>query len=435
MVERGGRGVLTDPAELRAMLLLRLLPGVGDGRTKDLLSRFGSARDALAAPAPLFTSLAGREAARARRQRDLHLQVDEILERCRARKITLVPMGDPLYPPNLHHLVDPPPLLFLRGDPALLRIPSVTIVGSRKATPTGRRTAERLARGISEREVPVLSGLALGIDAAAHRGALEGPGGTVAVLGSGPDLAYPRSNRRLFLRIVEEGLVVSEFPPGEKARPHHFPRRNRILAALADTVVVVEAGKRSGALITVDHALDLGREVYAVPGSLDSPQSLGSNRLLTDGAGAATSVEDLAPALRWGWRKWAEEPGTLDRIGAGGQARDGKGGPRAPRRPGPEGSTGSRRRQPSPREARDRDQLPLFQGSMGDAGRAPGSSRGREPRGSSGLLALLGPAPASLEVLVERSGLPPGQILARLTELELQGKVRRHGEGWTRNEG
>jgi DNA processing protein len=344
-------------------------------------------------------------------------------------------MGDPLYPPALHHLVDPPPILFLRGDPALLRIPSVTVVGSRKATPTGRRTAERLARGISEREVPVLSGRALGIDAAAHRGALEGPGGTVAVLGSGPDMAYPPSNRRLFLRIVEKGLVVSEFPPGEKARPHHFPRRNRILAALADTVVVVEAGERSGALITVDHALDLGREVYAVPGSLDSLQSRGSNRLLTDGAGAATSVEDLAPALRWGWRKWAEEPGGLDRIGPGGQALDREGGPRDRRRPGPEMCTGSRRRprQASPREARARDQLPLFQGSMGDAGAATGPGRGTDPSGGSELLALLGPAPASLEVLVERSGLPPGQILARLTELELQGKARRRGEGWTRN--
>jgi DNA processing protein len=423
-----------EAAELRALLLLRLLPRVGDRRVKELLEEFGSARDALRAPDPRFASFAGHEAARVRRRRDLHLQVDTILDRCRARGIRLVPVGDPLYPRSLRHLTDPPPILFLRGDPALLRIPSVTIVGSRKATPTGRRTAERLARGISEREVPVLSGLALGIDAAAHRGALEGPGGTVAVLGSGPDMAYPPANRRLFLRIVEEGLVVSEFPPGEKARPHHFPRRNRILAALADTVVVVEAGERSGALITVEHALDLGREVYAVPGSVDSPQSRGSNRLLADGAGAATSVKDLTPALRWGWRKWAEEPGALDRLRQGDGVPEREGGLRERWTPGGERRSGSRRppRRMPPREARARDQLPLFQGPMGQAGATPGPGAKRGPGAVPELLALLGPTPTSLEALVDRSGLPPGKILARLTEMELQGKARRSGEGWAR---
>lgn len=386
MVGRGGRGVLTPPEELRALLLLRLLPGVGDRRSARLLSAHGSARAALGAPDEEFARLAGGAGARARRDPNLLRRVDEVLEVCRARDIRIVPVGDPLYPGALGHLVDPPPVLFLRGDPSLLRIPSVTIVGARKATPTGRRTAERLGAGISEREMPVVSGLALGIDAAAHRGAVDGPGGTVAVLGCGPDHVHPPGNRRLLLRILERGLVVTEFPPGEPARPHHFPRRNRILAALSDTVVVVEAGARSGALITVDHALDLGREVFAVPGSVEASQSRGSNRLLLDGAGVVTALPDLAPALRWGWRKWAADPGPLD--------------PEWRRDEGPGAREGFR---PAPSD-----------GQPGD------------------LLDLLGSAPRSLERLVVESGLPAARVLSRLTELEIRGMARREGEGWRR---
>jgi DNA processing protein len=383
-VGRDGRGVLNDPGEARALLLLRLLPGVGDRRTAALLEAFGSARAALEAPRDDFARLAGRAGEGARRDCGLLGKVEEVLEFCRRRGVRMVPMGDPLYPDDLHHLVDPPPVLFLRGDPALLRIPSVTIVGARKATPTGRRMAERLAAGISERGIPVVSGLALGIAAAAHRGAVDGPGGTVAVLGCGPDRVHPPGNRRLYHRILERGLIVTEFLPGEAALRHNFPRRNRILAALSDTVVVVEAGERSGALITVDHALDLGREVYAVPGSVEAPQSLGSNRLLLDGARPVTALRDLEPALRWGWRKWAAEPGPLD--------------PRWPRDEGP--------------------------GLRGDTLPAATSGSPADPIG------ILGPAPRSLERLVAGSGLSPGKLLALLTELELRGVARREAEGW-----
>lgn len=379
-----GRGVLTDPAELRALLLLRLLPGVGDRRTAALRRAFGSAGAALGAPRDDFARLAGRAGEGARRDPGLSRRVDEVLAFCRSRQVRIVPVGDPLYPEALHHLVDPPPVLFLLGDPALLRIPSVTIVGARKATPTGRRTAERLAAGISERGIPVVSGLALGIDAAAHRGAVDGPGGTVAVLGCGPDRVHPPGNRRLYHRILERGLIVTEFLPGEAALRHNFPRRNRILAALSDTVVVVEAGARSGALITVDHALDLGREVYAVPGSVEAPQSLGSNRLLLDGARPVTALRDLESALRWGWRKWADEPGPLD--------------PPWPRDEGP--------------------------GFRGEASPAPEVGRPGDPG------RLLGPEPRSLEQLVAESGLSPGRLLALLTELELKGVARREAEGW-----
>jgi DNA processing protein len=372
-VGRGGPGVLTDPEELRALLLLRLLPGVGDRRVADLLSEHGSACAALSAPATAFARVGGRRGAAARTDPELLRRVDDALERCRMSGIRIVPIGDPLYPECLRHLADPPPVLFLRGDPVLLRIPSVTIVGSRRSTAAGRRTARRLAGSISARGVPVVSGLALGIDAAAHRGALEGPGGTVAVMGCGVDRAHPPGNRRLLLRILEEGLLVSEFFPGEPARPHHFPRRNRILAALSDSVVVVEAAARSGALITVDHALDLGREVFAVPGSVEAPQSRGTNRMLGDGAGAVTSIRELEPALRWGWRKWAADPAPMDRRGS---------------REHPERKPSKTKRKKGTEPER---------GARDGGGDAPA---GACVPGSGAILPLLGSSPRSLERLV-----------------------------------
>jgi DNA processing protein len=193
-------------------------------------------------------------------------------------------MSSPRFPSLLLELSDPPPLLFLQGQTDLLYRPAVAIVGSRKATETGRRVAETVARTLAEAGVVVVSGMARGIDGAAHRGALSGGGETLGVLGSGIGVIYPSCNRSLFRDVADGGLLVSEFLPGEGARAHHFPKRNRIIAALARAVVVVEAGERSGALITVDHALDLGREILAVPGSLENPQARSSNLLLRDGA-------------------------------------------------------------------------------------------------------------------------------------------------------
>lgn len=203
------------------------------------------------------------------------------------------------YPTSLRDLRDPPPQLFLRGNTGLLKGRMVAIVGSRAATPVGRRAAEQMARELSEAGLTVVSGMALGIDGAAHRGALLGSGGTVAVLGAGPDRPYPAGNREIFNTIADRGLLLSEFPPGEPARPYHFPRRNRLIAALAAAIVVVEAARRSGALITVDHALDLGREVFALPGSVENPQAEGTNALLRDGAHLVTCAGDLLETLGW----------------------------------------------------------------------------------------------------------------------------------------
>jgi DNA processing protein len=250
----------------------------------------------------------------------------------------VVPMTSADYPPCLLELTDPPPLLFLNGRRQLLETPAVAMVGSRRATQAGRRVAQEMAGRLSELGIPVVSGMALGIDGAAHRGGLSGPGSTVAVLGSGLAMTHPSSHRSLKEQIRRDGLLVSEFLPEEPARPFHFPKRNRIIAALSRAVIVVEAGKRSGALITVDHALDLGREVLSVPGSVENPQARGSNALLRDGArlltGPEAVVEELshllpAPAqaqgpggvphalpseLRGLWSVLSSEPLSLDQL-------------------------------------------------------------------------------------------------------------------------
>lgn len=284
-------------AETRALLLLDLLPGVGPARVGTLVSAFGSGRAALVAPAPAFRALAGADALAARSDPHYGERVDRGLARADAMGMTLLQWGDPAYPSFLRRLSDPPPVLFLRGNAELLRRRGVAVVGARRATARGREVARRLGSALGGSGVTVVSGLALGIDGAAHAGALDGGGPTVAVLGSGAERSYPRSHRVLFGDIVERGLVVSEFLPGTPAHRYHFPRRNRVIAALARAVVVVEAREKSGALITVDHALDLGLDIYAVPGPIDSPTCVGSNALLDDGARPLLSVAELPREL------------------------------------------------------------------------------------------------------------------------------------------
>jgi len=210
----------------------------------------------------------------------------------------LLPLTSPRYPPTLLDLGDPPPVLFLKGKGGLLFPPAVAVIGSRKATEGGRRVAQTIGRLLAEAGITVISGLALGIDGSAHRGALAGGGRTAGVVGSGLGVVYPASHRSLWARIEEEGVVVSELQPQERARAFHFPKRNRMIAALAQAVIVVEAGRKSGALITVDQALELGREVLVTPGSVENPQAVGSNMLLRDGARALVApelvIEELA---------------------------------------------------------------------------------------------------------------------------------------------
>lgn len=289
-----GRRIAT---EAQALLQLSALPGVGLRGLCGLVSTFGSARVALEDPRARFAALTNNRAASARDAPLIEAATRDGLRRAADAGMVLCTWSDPRYPPMLHQLADPPPVLFLRGRVELLARPGVTIVGSRKATARGREIARSLGAALAHSGITVVSGMALGIDGAAHSGAVEGGGGTIAVLGCGADRAYPASNRRLFRDILRDGLVVSEFLPGTPALPHHFPRRNRILAGLSHTIVVVEAARKSGSLITVEHALDLGLEVTAVPGPIDQAACDGSNSLLADGARPLVSVTDFVREL------------------------------------------------------------------------------------------------------------------------------------------
>jgi DNA processing protein len=382
VVGPGGRGALKGGhSELETLLALTFLPGLGERGIRRLLDRFGSAVEASRAGSRPFREVVGRRVrGEPRDLSSLRERARVILGRAREKGMTVLGLGLEGYPPEVGHLVDPPPVLFVQGHTSLLRRHAVAVVGTRRATGAGRRMARDLGRSLSGAGIPVVSGLALGIDGEAHRGALEGPGSTIAVLASGLDRAHPRSHHRLQERIREEGLLVSEFPPGEEARPHSFPKRNRILAALAEAVVVVEAGERSGAIITADHALDLGRDVWAVPGCVEYPQSRGTHQLLREGAGLLTHPEDL----------------LADWAGAG----------RLPRRSRGHGFT-----------------------------REDGSSAGDGPAGipdPGGITAALGPAPQPTDALARRLEIPPARLLEALSELELVGDVIREPEGWRR---
>ncbi|MGB3635067.1 MAG: DNA-processing protein DprA [Rubrobacteraceae bacterium] len=224
----------------------------------------------------------------------------EIDEQLRTRGIRFSTLADADYPDRLTRIPDLPPALYIQG--CIPEGPAVALVGSRKASPTGLNAARRIAQHLCERGVCVISGLALGIDAAAHQGALDGGGPTVGVLGCGIDVVYPRSNRGLFERVKQSGGIISEYYLGEAPLPWRFPARNRIIAGLADVLVVVEAAEKSGALITARHALESGRDVWAVPGPLGAPECRGSNKLLADGAGVLWDipdfVDDVAPVSR-----------------------------------------------------------------------------------------------------------------------------------------
>ena len=210
--------------------------------------------------------------------------------------IQIMTSGQPCYPELLKEIRDYPRELYYIGRPELLAEPCVSIVGSRKTNQYGRSTAYLFGKTLGQRGVTVVSGMALGIDTSAHEGALQENGHTAAVLACGLDLCYPTRNRELKQRIGRSGLLLSEYPPGTAAQRYHFPQRNRIISGLSPLTVVVQAGNRSGALITAELAADQGREVGVVPGNIDSEYNLGSNKLLREGALALTGVQDLLEA-------------------------------------------------------------------------------------------------------------------------------------------
>ncbi len=244
--------------------------------------------------------------------------VEETIRRCRDLDISIITLNDPVYPENLKNINDPPSVLYIRGSPQERDRYAVAIVGSRRPTEYGRRVAEKLSRDLAELGITIVSGLARGIDTVAHSGSLKSGGRTIGVFASGLDRVYPPENKGLVRRIMEGGYVVSEFPPGTPPNRENFPRRNRLISGLSLAVVVVEAGAESGALITAATGLDQGREIFAVPGSILSKNSAGTNNLIKRGAKPVTSVEDiieeLAPALKGlsGYKKRKEKVWELE---------------------------------------------------------------------------------------------------------------------------
>ena len=333
----------------------RVLPGIAAGT----LAVGGAGLRALLATLGVPSEqVAGRMA-------DLRRRAASCLEGGMAAGLGVIGYFDPAYPEVLRQIPDPPLALWFTGALAsLTHAPAVAVVGSRRATPEGLALARRLGRGLAEAGITVVSGLARGIDAAAHRGALDAAGSTVAVLGSGADVIYPAGHRDLAGEVVGRGSLVSELPPGTPPLPRHFPLRNRIISGLSRAVVVVQASDRSGSLITARMALEQGRDVLAVPGGVAAGQHRGCHALIQDGARLVETVEDILDEI--GWR--------------------------------PEGA--ARRRDPSDASA--------------------------NPQADLGLAAHMTPgAPADLDALATRTGRDAGDLLAELVRLELAGRVAR----------
>jgi DNA processing protein len=292
-----------SPAALRPLLRLALVPGIGPGRIAVLLARFGSAERVLGAAAAEISALpgfgrelAGRVAGASAPEAEERARVAlDALQRANAVAVT---PDDLAYPDAFRALSDAPFLLFATGNLDLLGHPGIGVVGTRSPSDYGIRATRSLVADLAGAGYLVVSGMAKGIDAAAHAASLEAGAGTVGVLGNGIDVVYPPENRRLYARVREEGLLLTEMPPGAEPVAGNFPRRNRLIAALSEGVLVVEMGEKSGAMHTVSYALEQGKEVFAVPGPIGSPTSAGTNQLLKDGARLVTSAADVLEELR-----------------------------------------------------------------------------------------------------------------------------------------
>ena len=287
-----------DP-DLLDLLRLTMVAGVGPKTCQTLLERFGSAGRVLDAPESSLRDVPGvgpkvaQKVARARQEVDAEAE----LELCRRMGVRLVAQGDDGYPPPLGEIPDPPSLLYIRGSIEPADQLAIALVGSRKCTPYGLRIAEKLATSLARVGLTVVSGLARGIDAAAHRGALLGGGRTLAVMANGLAEVYPPEHEQLALEVIASGALISESPMGQSPIAGLFPQRNRIISGLCLGVVVVEATPRSGSLSTAKHATDQNREVFAVPGPVDSLSSRGCHYLIRDGARLVETVDDILEEL------------------------------------------------------------------------------------------------------------------------------------------
>jgi DNA processing protein len=370
---------VTDPvqlpaAELSALLTLAATPGLPDWRALELLQRFGSAEAALQE----LGRQCGGHAAAAAASLSVRRRVARALHAVEAERIRVLSATSPAYPAVLGATLGPaaPPVLFARGHLDLLRRPCISVVGSRSASDYALDMAEQLGAATARAGGCVVSGLARGVDAAAHRGALDAGGATAAVMGCGVDVYYPHENMRLQDRIAEDGLLLSEFLPGEAPRRYRFPHRNRIIAGLSRAVVVVEAGARSGALLTASHAMERGIATFAVPNAVSEAGMEGILGLFRDGVAPFTGVRDLL-----------ESTGLVP-LGA----------------PLAQGSASPLQGGAEPAS------------SAGGPGHAGGPVRAR-------VLEAVHRRPAYLDSIAAAAGVAPGAALGILLELELEGLV------------
>jgi DNA processing protein len=354
--------MIVERAELAWLYFLHRIPGVGNRTLEKLKRTWGTIEACRQAdcsqltrvlPPDIASMLAGRD-------EDRNLRDLEDLDR---KHIKICCADDPDYPVSLAGIFDPPFMFYYRGDLSISSHFCLGVVGSRAATAYGKIQTEKLSRAIALQGWVVVSGMARGIDTEAHKGALAAAGKTIAVLGSGLEVVYPPENRQLFETICAQGLVISEFPPLTHPEPGHFPRRNRILAGLCQGVVVVEAKEKSGALITADFALENGRDVFAVPGPINSPNSKGPHNLIRQGACLVGGFEDILT-------EYGIEPPVL-----------------------------------SPSSA-------------------PGGLEFKLDHQEQALLAVLGASPLHWDLLQTRTGWNAGQLSAVLLKMELQGIIK-----------
>jgi DNA processing protein len=285
--------------ELHSWLRLVSVPGIGPERQRQLLAAFGMPERIFQAKPVAVADVLGNKLAEKLLDHNAEASINRAIAWASEPGNCILTLADAAFPQSLLQTADPPCLLYVKGNAQLLNQPSIALVGSRNATAQGNNNAEAFARALSQAGLTVVSGLALGIDAAAHRGALNGRGSTVAVIGTGADRIYPASNAGLAHGIAESGAIISEFALGTPATAYNFPRRNRLISGLSRGVLVVEAAIGSGSLITARMALEQGREVFAIPGSIHSPLAKGCHQLIKQGAKLVESAEDILEELSW----------------------------------------------------------------------------------------------------------------------------------------
>jgi DNA processing protein len=375
---------MDDTRQWRAWMMALRTPGLGPGGLRERLAAAGNDIERVLSELRQHPSLA--DAARAWLQHPDEARIAQDLAWLAQPAHRLLRCTDADFPPQLENIAQPPAALFVVGDASLLLYPQVAIVGARRASTGGLAHARAFALALAQAGLAITSGMADGIDAAAHVAALDHGSATLAVVGTGPDRVYPRKHHALAKRIAEHGALVSEFPPGTAARADHFPRRNRLIAGLSLGTLVIEAGLQSGSLITARLAAEQGREVFALPGSIHNPLAHGCHRLIRDGARlvetAAEIIETLAPAARMLGTDLAERLAQVSGEGVEAVL------------PKPDGGSGS--------------------------GRPAGAGKDAEYQR---LWAELGHEPVTLDELVQRTGQPTAALSSMLLMLELEAKV------------